>query len=226
MGEQRPLHSYQLGLVPYREAWALQRRLVEARKQDLIPDTVLLLEHPPVITLGRDGSRASLVRSEEEIKQAGVELVESDRGGDATYHGPGQLVVYPIIDLKPDRKDVRRYVRGLEEVMIQLLADFGLNAGRRDGAPGVWLNDPARKLGALGARLSRWVTQHGFALNLQPNLSHFELIIPCGLRGLGVSSVAAELGHAVDLGATGQRAAEYLAAHFERALTHCEGEPV
>ena len=225
MSEARGLHVYELGLVPYRDAWALQRRLAERRKAGEIEDTLLLLEHPPVVTLGRDGSRASLIGDAATFAAAGVELVESDRGGDATYHGPGQLIAYPILDLKPDWKDIRRYVAGLEEVMIRLLADFGLQGGRRPGAPGVWLEGPPRKLGAIGARLSRWVTHHGFALNLQPTLSHFELIVPCGLAGLAVSSVAEELGQTVELALVGRRAAHYLAEHFGRVAHFCGDSP-
>ncbi|MGK0358688.1 MAG: lipoyl(octanoyl) transferase [Bradymonadia bacterium] len=215
----RQLHAYQLGRVPYRDAWALQQRLVKARKADTIPDTVLLLEHDPVVTLGRAGSRDSLLHDEAALASRGVDLVHSDRGGDATYHGPGQLVVYPILDLRPDRKDVRRFVRGLEQMMIDTCADFGVQATRRDGDPGIWLREPDRKIGAIGARFSRWVSHHGVALNVNTHMAHFGLIIPCGIRNGGVTSLQMELGHRVELDAVTTCIAEHLARIFGRALS-------
>lgn len=213
----RPLNAHRLGRVPYREAWALQKRLVEARKADAISDTVLLLEHDPVITLGRAGSRASLLHDEAALASRGVDLVHSDRGGDATYHGPGQLVVYPILDLRPDRMDVRRYVRDLEQMMIDTCADFGVDATRRDGDPGIWLLAPDRKIGAIGARFSRWVTHHGVALNVNTHMAHFGLIIPCGIRNGGVTSLQME-GQSVDVDAVATCIAEHLARIFGRTL--------
>lgn len=178
-----------LGTVPYVEAGELQKRLVEQRKIDSIPDQLLLLEHPPVITLGvrtRD-DRSHIVASAETLKVEGVEVVESGRGGDVTYHGPGQLVGYPIIDLKPDRCDVHRYVRDLEEVLIQAVATFGVSAHRMSGLTGVWVGD--NKLAAIGVRVARWVTSHGFALNVTTKLDHFNLIVPCGITDKGVTSL-------------------------------------
>ncbi|MCA9539174.1 MAG: lipoyl(octanoyl) transferase LipB [Myxococcales bacterium] len=217
-GALRPLRVRYLGRVPYREAWALQRALVEDRKAGTIEDTLLLLEHDPVVTLGRDGSRASLLRDEAALTRLGVELVESDRGGDATVHGPGQVVAYPILDLRPDRKDVRRYVRDLEQSMIDTCADYGLTVGRLDGAPGVWLAEPDRKIGALGCRLSRWVTMHGVALNANTDLRLFDLIVPCGLHGKGVTSLAAELGHRVSMVEVMERLAGHVARRFGRTV--------
>jgi lipoyl(octanoyl) transferase len=207
-----------MGRVPYRAAWALQKRLVADRKADRIPDTLLLLEHDPVITLGRSGSRASLLHDEEALAARGVELVHSDRGGDATYHGPGQVVAYPILDLRPDWKDVRRFVTALEEVMIGTCADFGVACTRRAGDPGIWLRDPDRKIGAIGARFSRWVTHHGLALNANTQLADFGLIIPCGIRDAGVTSLEIETGTTVDVEAVQTRIAEHLARIFERRL--------
>lgn len=185
----RLLEARWLGTVAYAEAGELQKRLVEQRKIDSIPDQLLLLEHPPVITLGvrtRD-DRSHIVASAETLEGEGVEVVESGRGGDVTYHGPGQLVGYPIIDLKPDRCDVHRYVRDLEEVLIQAVATFGVSAHRMSGLTGVWVGD--NKLAAIGVRVARWVTSHGFALNVTTKLDHFNLIVPCGITDKGVTSL-------------------------------------
>lgn len=233
----RRLRTRRLGVVPYRDAWALQRELAEQRKAGAIDDTLLLLEHPPVVTLGRDARHDHLKLTEAEYVARGIELVESDRGGDATYHGPGQAVVYVIIDLKPDRKDIRKYVRSLEQAMIDTCAEYGIEATRFDGAPGVWLPPDGipdgttdgipgtlhgirgwRKIGALGARVSRWVTHHGIALNVNTDLTPFELIVPCGIVDKGVTSLARELGRPVDLDAVHDQLARHIAAHFGREL--------
>ena len=214
---ERPLWVYRLGRVPYEEAWALQRALVALRKEGAIPDVLLTLEHPAVVTLGRNAGAASLLLSEEALAARGVQLVVSDRGGDATYHGPGQLVAYPILDLRPDWADVPRFVRALEQVMLDVMASYGLEGGRVEGAPGAWLPHPDRKLGAVGARISRWVTHHGVALNINTDLSHFGLIVPCGLVGKGVSSVARELGGVVDFEEARERLIARFAATFGRA---------
>lgn len=213
----RPLRIVDLGRMAYREAWALQRALAERRKAGLVDDTLLCVEHPPVVTLGRDGSTASLLLTPEGYAARGVELVESDRGGDATYHGPGQAVVYAVLDLRPDCKDIRKYVRRLEQAMIDTCADYGLAAMRFDGEPGVWLPDPWRKIGAIGARVSRWVTHHGLALNANTDLSHFELIVPCGIADKGVTSLARELGHPVELAEVWRRLALHIGRLFGRA---------
>ena len=189
-----PLQVRRLGVVPYAEGLALQQELVAARKADRIPDQLLLLEHPPVITLGakvRD-DRSHVLASEQALDEAGVELFEAGRGGDVTYHGPGQLVGYPIIDLRPDRCDIHRYVRDLEEVMITAAAAFGVRADRVRGLTGAWVGQD--KLAAIGVRISRWVTSHGFALNVATDLSHFSLIVPCGIQDRGVTSLGRLLG--------------------------------
>jgi lipoyl(octanoyl) transferase len=185
----RELQVQRLGLVTYADALELQKRLVEQRKADEIPDQLLLLEHPPVITLGvkTRNDRSHVLASETELAAQGVEIFETGRGGDVTYHGPGQLVGYPIIDLKPDRCDVHRYVRDLEEVLIRAAATFGISAGRSEGQSGAWVGND--KLAAIGVRIARWVTSHGFALNVTTDLSHFDLIVPCGLTGKGVTSL-------------------------------------
>ncbi|MBV69757.1 MAG: octanoyltransferase [Myxococcales bacterium] len=204
--------------TPYREGLALQKDLAEKRKQGLIEDTLLLLEHDPVITLGRNTGQASLLASPVLLESRGVDLVESDRGGDATFHGPGQVVGYPIIDLRPDRKDIRRYVRSIEAVMIGTLAHFGVQAEGRVDTPGVWLSDPDRKIGAIGARVSRWVTHHGFALNVNTDLSFFDLIIPCGIRDKGVTSMARELGRTVSISDVMAVVVHEFAAEFDRTI--------
>jgi lipoyl(octanoyl) transferase len=188
-----------LGLVSYEEAVALQHRLVQARKAGAIPDQLLLLEHPPVITLGvkTRTDRSHVLATDELLKARGVELFESGRGGDVTFHGPGQLVGYPILDLKPDRCDVHRYVRDLEEVLVRAVASFGVTAAPDPGLTGVWVGPD--KLAAIGVRISRWITSHGFALNVNTDLSHFDLIVPCGIRGRGVTSLQRVLGRTVDM---------------------------
>src|SRR3954471_13207120 len=178
----RPIEVRRLGVVPYAEALALQRELVEERKADRIPDLLLLLQHPAVITLGvrGDGGRSHIVATRDRLGELGIDVLETGRGGDVTYHGPGQLVGYPIVDLKPDRCDVHRYVRDLEEVMIRAAAVFGVTAERIAGLTGAWVGNG--KVAAIGVRISRWVTSHGFALNVSTNLEHFGLIVPCGIR--------------------------------------------
>src|SRR5689334_15865287 len=169
----RPLEVRRLGTIGYADALALQRTLVEERRADRILDTLLLLQHPPVITLGvkGDGGRSHIVATPEKLTELGIDVQEAGRGGDVTYHGPGQIVGYPILDLKPDRQDVHRYVRDVEEVMIRVCADYGLSAGRVTGLTGTWLG--AEKIGAIGIRISRWITSHGFAFNVSTNLDHF-----------------------------------------------------
>ena len=187
-----------LGLVSYADGLELQRGLVEDRKAGRIPDTLLLLQHPHVLTIGvkKDG-RQHILALPDLLAARGVEVFETGRGGDVTYHGPGQLVAYPIIDLNPDRRDVHRYVRDLEAVMIGVCADYGLAAERVKGMSGAWLG--AAKIGAIGVRISRWVTSHGCAFNVTTDLDFFNLIVPCGIADRGVTSLAAQLGRAVPL---------------------------
>ncbi|MGC8793667.1 MAG: lipoyl(octanoyl) transferase LipB [Bryobacteraceae bacterium] len=184
-----------LGRIRYAEALQLQRELVERRKQGLIFDQFLLLEHPHVITLGRNGRPEHLLASPEVLARAGIEFFHTDRGGDITYHGPGQVVGYPIMDLRDWRKDVVAYVRGLEQVIIETLASFGLRGERESGRTGVWIQ--GRKIAAIGVHVSRWVTSHGFAFNVSTDLSYFRYIVPCGLTA-PVTSMA-ELGVKADL---------------------------
>jgi lipoyl(octanoyl) transferase len=185
----REIQIRRLGRVGYGDAVELQKQLVEQRKTGEIPDQLLLLEHPPVITLGvkTRNDRSHVVATPETLEDEGVEVFESGRGGDVTYHGPGQLVGYPILDLRPDRCDVHRYVRDLEEVLIRAVAGFGIVSHRLPGLTGTWVGN--EKLAAIGVRIARWVTSHGFALNVSTNLAHFGLIIPCGITDKGVTSM-------------------------------------
>jgi lipoyl(octanoyl) transferase len=187
--------------VGYGEALELQAGLVDQRRSAAIGDTLLLLEHPPVITLGvkTRGQTANIVATPEVLAKEGVEVFETGRGGDITYHGPGQLVGYPILDLKPDRCDVHRYVRDIEEALIYALQEFGIESRRVEGRTGVWVGSPGReeKIAAIGVRISRWITSHGFALNVSTNLRHFQLIVPCGIADRGVTSMERFLGRAV-----------------------------
>jgi len=184
-----------LGLVPYGEALQLQKALVEERRAGRVPDLLLLLQHPAVITLGvRRDSRLHVTASEGQLAMHGIEVHETGRGGDVTYHGPGQIVGYPILDLRPDRCDVHRYVRDLEKVMIRVCADYGVAAHRVEGLSGAWVG--TEKIGAIGVRISRWITSHGFAFNVNTRLEDFQLIVPCGIANRGVTSLGKLLGEA------------------------------
>jgi lipoate-protein ligase B len=176
-----------LGRIDYQEAWDLQCRLVRRRAQGDIPDQLLLLEHPHVYTLGRRGRTANVLVSDEDIAAMGARLIHSDRGGDVTYHGPGQLVGYPLLFLEPSERDVPGYVRQLEEAIIRTLASFGIEAGREPEFPGVWVG--GEKICAIGVKISEWVTLHGFALNVTTDMDYFEYIVPCGILSKGVTSI-------------------------------------
>lgn len=214
----RTLAVRRLGLVSYADGLELQRRLVEDRKADRIPDTLLLLQHPHVLTVGvkKDG-RSHILATPDRLSSLGVDVFETGRGGDVTYHGPGQLVGYPIIDLNPDRRDVHRYVRDLEEVMIRVCAGYGLEAGRSKGFSGAWIND--EKIGAIGVRISRWITSHGFAFNVATDINFFNLIVPCGIADRGVTSLQALLGAAPAMSEVEDRFIEQFAAVFARELS-------
>ena len=213
-----PLDVERLGLVAYGEANRLQQELVALRQAGRIADRLLLLEHLPVITLGvaaRD-SRENILATPAELKGHGVEVHAARRGGNVTYHGPGQLVGYPVLRLAPGRRDVHRYVRDLEEVLIRTAAHFGVTADREPGLTGVWVGRD--KLAAIGVRFSRWVTSHGFALNVTTDLAHFDLIRPCGIAGRGVTSLAALTGRAPSLDEVAEVAAARFADVFDRTL--------
>jgi lipoyl(octanoyl) transferase len=204
----------ELGLVRYELACNLQQKLVQARKEGAIPDVLLLCEHPHVITLGRNGRGEHLLASKHLLAKMNVEFQPTDRGGDITYHGPGQIVGYPILDLAEHRRDVRWYVKQLEEVMIRSTADFGLIAKRVEGQHGVWVGLEAsgaeEKLGALGVHLSRWVTSHGFAYNVSTDLRYFDLIVPCGIAGKRATSLECALGRNM----SSQEMTQSLILHF------------
>jgi lipoyl(octanoyl) transferase len=208
------LEVRRLGIVPYADALALQRSLVEERQAGRIGDVLLLVQHPAVLTLGvgGDGGRAHVLATDEVLAARGIAIHETGRGGDVTYHGPGQLVGYPILDLAPDRRDVHRYVRDLEEVLIRVAADYGIVAGRISGLTGVWVGE--EKLAAIGVRISKWVTSHGFALNVATNLDDFNLIVPCGISDRGVTSVERLLGRCVDIRAVEERVVTRFAEVF------------
>src|SRR5467141_326737 len=195
-----PCSIVDLGRIPYAEAWELQKRFVAARKADAIEDVLLFCEHPHVITLGRSGNRANLLASENVLRQKGVEFFETTRGGDITYHGPGQIVGYPILNLGAIRRDVVWYVRTLEEAMIRATAEFGITAGRVAGKTGIWVRvgNAEEKLAAIGVHISRWVTSHGFAYNVSTDLRNFELIVPCGIADRKATSLEKLLGRNVD----------------------------
>lgn len=202
-----------LGRIPYAEALTLQRDLARRRQAGEVPDTLLLCEHPPVITLGRASKPEHLLASRHDLERMGVEVVAVERGGDVTYHGPGQLVGYPILDLRRHGQDLHRYLRLLEEVLIGTAAAFGVRAGRVAGKTGVWVGD--RKLASIGIHVSRWVTWHGFAVNVtRESLDGFDLIVPCGLAGVTMTSLEGEAGRPVAL----REAAEAVQAAFGDAL--------
>jgi lipoate-protein ligase B len=190
---ERELWTVPLGRAPYAEALELQRSIARDRISGVIPqDVLLLLEHPPVVTLGRSSKEKHLVASPEFLQSHGVELFEVERGGDVTYHGPGQLVGYPIVDLKRHRQDLHWYLRKLEEVLINTLADYGIPGERNTSYTGVWTR--GKKIASIGVHARDWVTWHGFALNVTTDLSYFELIVPCGINGVVMTSIARELG--------------------------------
>ena len=203
----------QLGLVDYGAALRLQQELVAARKAGTTPDTLLLLEHPHVYTLGRNAQRTNLLATEERLSQLGAKLFETDRGGDITYHGPGQLVGYPIFDLTQHRRDIAWYMRSLEEVFIRMAKDYGVEAERLAGVPGVWVGND--KLVAMGVHISRWVTSHGFAFNVSPDLDYFRYIVPCGLQGKGVTSLERLLGRQVAMEEAMDRTIAQMGAVFD-----------
>jgi lipoyl(octanoyl) transferase len=213
-GSSRPLDVRRLGRLSYAEGLALQERLVDERKRGVIPDTLLLLEHNPVVTLGRNARAENLLLSEDLLRARGIDLFEAGRGGDVTYHGPGQVVGYPIVEIPEGKRDVHRYVRDLEDVMIRVCADHGFAARRIAGKSGTFVGED--KIGAIGVRISRWVTSHGFAFNVNTNLTGFDVIVPCGLRDQGVTSLAKLLGHEVPV----EGVMDQLAARFIEVFEH------
>jgi lipoyl(octanoyl) transferase len=212
----RTCELHQLHLVTYENGLKLQQKLADMRQRDEIADQLLLLEHPPVITLGRGGDASNLLVSPDILRDERVRFYETTRGGDITYHGPGQIVGYPILHLGEGRRDVRKYVTALEEVLIRTVASYGITATREDGKRGIWVGN--NKIAAIGVRIAKWVTSHGWALNVNTNLEHFRLITPCGLRGTGVTSIAQETGRTVPLEEVRAVLAGKFSEVFERDL--------
>lgn len=208
----RTCNLIDLGLIPYAEALTLQRRLATLRVDDRMGDVLLLSEHSPVITLGRSGQKTHLRIPESSLAALGVEFYEVERGGDITYHGPGQLVGYPILNLADHGRDIHRYLRQLEAVLIMTLSDFGITAGRSAGRTGVWVGDS--KIASLGIHVSRWVTRHGFALNVNVNLAPFQLIVPCGIRDAKVTSMEQELSGPISVREVAAALITYFEAEF------------
>lgn len=207
---------HQLHLVTYENGLKLQQKLVELRQREELEDQLLLLEHPPVITLGRGGDTANLLATPETLRAQRIRFFETTRGGDITYHGPGQIVGYPILHLGEGKRDVRKYVTNLEEVLIRTVAHYGITAERVEGKRGIWVGH--NKIAAIGVRIARWVTSHGWALNVATNLDHFRLITPCGIQGSGVTSIEREIGRAVPLAEVRAVLARKFAEVFEREL--------
>lgn len=221
---RRRLRWSWLGRVPYGPTFALQDRLREEIRHGRAEECFLLLEHDPVFTLGRNASPADVTASADWLGEHGVEVFETNRGGQVTYHGPGQLVGYPIVDLSPDRRDVRRYVRDLQEVLIRTLAEYGIEAERRDGPDfiGVWVGDA--KIASIGVHLRRWVTLHGFALNVSTDLRHFGGIVACGLHGVRMTSIEDLLGSAPALPEIAAAAARHFGEIFGRELVQAPAD--
>lgn len=206
-----------VGRMRYRDALRLQEDRVKARRADEVPDTLFIVEHPHVLTMGSSTDPAHLLVGEAELEARGIDLHAVGRGGDVTYHGPGQLVAYPILDLKPDRKDLHKYLRDLEEVLMRLAASFEVDATRSDNGTGVWT--PRGKLAAIGVRVSSgWITSHGLALNVETDLSFFDTIVPCGIHDRGVTSLAEELGEAPDRLVVRDRLVEHFCDVFGREI--------
>jgi lipoyl(octanoyl) transferase len=222
-GPLKSIEIRRLGLMPYADALALQRMLVDERKADQIDDLLLLVEHPDVLTLGvrGDGGRSHILATAGVLAARSIEIFETGRGGDITYHGPGQVVGYPVLDLSPDRRDVHRYVRDLEEVLIRVAADYGVEAGRVEGLTGVWVG--REKLAAIGVRIARWITSHGFALNVTTDLSGFDLIVPCGIADRSATSLARLLGRNVDCAEVEERVVAHFCRVFDRVVNSSIG---
>ncbi len=206
----------QLGQIDYREAYELQKELLPQRLESRIADTLLLLEHPPTITVGKSGKLENVLVSPAELASAGVSLIFTDRGGDVTYHGPGQIVGYPILDLRERERDIHRYVHNLEEVLIRTLADYGIKSGRDHNHAGVWVND--EEIAALGLSVRKWITMHGFALNVNTEMNHFSLINPCGFTSKTATSMARLLGYELPVDEVTKRLLDRFAEVFEVEL--------
>ncbi|MEW6194603.1 MAG: lipoyl(octanoyl) transferase LipB [Bacteroidota bacterium] len=214
----RNLDYCDLGFIDYKQAWDLQKEIFELRLHDRINDTLFLLEHPHTYTLGKVAEKENLLSTEEQLKELGVSVYEIDRGGDITYHGPGQIVGYPIINLSQWKEDTHEYLRGLEEVIMKTCAEYGLQTERNPKYTGVWIDN--RKIAAIGIKVSRWVTMHGFAFNISTDLNYFGGIIPCGIRGKDVASLSRELEKEIDPGEVKEKIVRHFAEIFGYSETH------
>ena len=212
MDYKRRGYLINLDLIEYRRAWDFQREIVAAKLKSDLPDILILLEHNPVITLGRRGNRQHIRASPEALTAEGINIYHVERGGEVTYHGPGQIVGYPILNLRNWRRDVSWYVFNLEEVLIRTLMDFGIKGTRNRLNRGVWVRDS--KIGSVGVAITRWVTYHGFSLNVSPNMNHYSLITPCGLEGIEVTSLKELLGKELDL----RRVRDGISRHFQQVF--------
>jgi lipoate-protein ligase B len=213
---RRICEAHWSGIVSYDEGLGLQELAVERLRSGEGVEQLLLLEHPHVFTLGRGADASNILADQDQLQSNSVEVHETGRGGDVTYHGPGQLVGYPIINLKPDRCDVHRYVRDLEEVLIRTIADYGIEGGRIEGLTGVWVGN--EKIAAIGVRIARWITSHGFALNVNTDLKFFQMIVPCGIIDKGVTSMSRLVGRDVDLSEVAVIAARHFGEVFNRRV--------
>ena len=201
-----------LGLLDYGKAYALQEHLIQERKENKIEDVLLLLEHPPVITLGRNSHKKNILASRKTLAKEGIKVIEVNRGGDVTYHCPGQLIGYPIISLNRQGKDIHKNLRNLEEVIIRLLKDYKLNPTRKEGATGVWVEE--KKIASLGIKVSKWISYHGFSLNVNVNLRHFSLIKPCGIPAKKITSLKRLLQQNVDISLVREKITKYFGEVF------------
>jgi len=215
-GERKPCFILDLGRREYEPSLVLQKMVTERRKRNEIPDCVIFLEYPHVITLGRSGSIQHLLASKSVLEKHGVGFFLTDRGGDITYHGPGQFIAYPVMDLREWHRDVGRYLRSLEDCLVTTLADFGILARAIPGLTGIWVGD--KKIASIGIRTSQWVTSHGLALNVSPDLSYFDFIVPCGLKSASVTSMLELLGREVDISEIKARFCVHFSSTFEREL--------
>lgn len=213
-----------LGKVSYSDGLRLQAEAVERLRSSKGAEQLFLLEHPHVFTLGRAANRANILLNSTQLEERSIEVHETGRGGDVTYHGPGQIVGYPIINLKPDRCDVHRYVRDIEEVMIRAIADYGIAGSRIEGLTGVWVGD--EKIGAIGVRIARWITSHGFALNVNTDLNYFGMIVPCGITDKGVTSMSKLLGRDLDIQEVARTLTRRFGEVFDREIAIAEAETV